>query len=110
MGMISIIKKAGIDAVGTSKPVNVLFGEVLDAEELKIKVDQKLILDREFFIIPKNLTRYEIDLKHEHTWATGSTSDALSKIIIREGLNQGDKVLLLRIQGGQQYLILDKVV
>lgn len=113
MGMIDTIKKASIGAVGASNPVNILFGEVGDIyyfnnhiDKIKIKIDQKLILDKDFFIIPERLTRYEVDLKHNH----GSSNTALGKLVIREGLKRGDKVLLLRVQGGQQYVILDKVV
>ncbi|RXM69435.1 DUF2577 domain-containing protein [Clostridium tetani] len=105
MGMIDTIKKASMGAVGASNPVNILFGEVLSIEDFKIKVDQKLILDKDFFIIPERLTRYEVNLTHNHGY-----SNALGKLVIREGIKQGDKVLLLRVQGGQQYVILDKVV
>lgn len=138
MGMIDIIKKASLGAVGAGNPVNILFGEVLNIDtttletvkdeikyfntymnKMEIKVDQKIILDKDFFIIPESLTRYEVDLKHKHkyedsTCTSNSTKETqeklLDKITIREGLNQGDKVLLLRVQGGQQYVILDKVV
>ncbi|MEW8955616.1 DUF2577 domain-containing protein [Clostridium sp.] len=110
MGMIDIIKRAGIDAVGATNPLNILFGEVLDIDNLKIKLDQKLILPRDFFIVPESLTRYEVDLEHNHSVPEGISSNSLGKLVIREGLKQGDKVLLLRIQGGQQYVILDKVV
>ncbi|RXI38727.1 hypothetical protein DP129_10940 [Clostridium tetani] len=125
MGMIEISKKAAIDAINTSKPVNVLYGEIMEIstntleknygeihyfkayiDKIKIKVDQKQILDKDFFIIPESLPRYEVDLKHSH----GSTGTALGKLVIREGLKKGDKVLLLRVQGGQQYVILDRVV
>ena len=105
MGMIDTIKKASIGAVGASNPVSVLFGEVLSIENFKIKIDQKRILDKDFFIIPERLTRYEVDLTHNH-----GSNNALGKLVVREGLKQGDKVLLLRVQGGQQYVILDKVV
>ncbi|MBD8046747.1 DUF2577 domain-containing protein [Clostridium faecium] len=110
MGMLDTIKKASIGAFDASNPVNILFGEVLSVDNFKIKVDQKLILSKEFFIIPESLIRYEIDLSHNHNYTNGSTSSALNKVIIREGLKQGDKVLLLRMQGGQQYIVLDKVV
>jgi hypothetical protein len=106
MGMIEIIKKASVAAVGAGNPVNMLFGEVLNIEDFKIKVEQKLVLDKEFFIIPESLTRYEVDLTHTH----GQNGPALGKLVIREGLKQGDTVLLLRVQGGQQYVIIDKVV
>jgi hypothetical protein len=110
MGMIEIIKQASVGAVGANNPVAITFGEVLNADELKIKIDQKQILPKEFFVIPESLTRYEIDLTHIHAAPGGSTSNALSKIVIREGLKTGDKVILLRVQGGQSYVILDKVV
>lgn len=110
MGMIDIIKEASIGAVGASSPVNILFGEVLDINNFKIKVDQKLILSKEFFIIPESLTKYELDLTHNHNISEEVSSNSLEKVVIREGLNQGDKVLLLRIQGGQHFVILDKVV
>lgn len=129
MGMMEIIKEASLGAVGAGNPVNILFGEVLNIntttleiikgnihyfksyiDKIEIKVDQKLILDKDFFIIPENLTRYEVDLTHSHSITNGSVSNALDRIVIREGLKEGDKVLLLRVQGGQQYVILDKVV
>ncbi|WML35341.1 DUF2577 domain-containing protein [Clostridium sp. OS1-26] len=110
MGIIDIIKKAGLDAVGASNPVGISFGEVLNVEDLQIRIDQKQILSKQFFIIPESLTKYEIDLTHIHSIPNGSTGTALGKLVIREGLKIGDKVLLLRVQGGQQYVILDKVV
>ncbi|WP_085829400.1 DUF2577 domain-containing protein [Clostridium massiliodielmoense] len=138
MGMIDTIKKASMGAVGASNPVNILFGEVLNIstttletskgevkyfnnhiDKIEIKVEQKLILDKDFFIIPESLTRYEILLKHKHEYEDTSYNSTITKetqqklldrITIREGLKQGDKVLLLRVQGGQQYVILDKVV
>ncbi|MCY6958876.1 MULTISPECIES: DUF2577 domain-containing protein [Clostridium] len=113
MGMLDIIKEASMGAVGASNPVSILFGKVLSTDDFKIKVDQKLVLDKDFFIIPESLTRYEVDLKHTHDYKDNSVTNlntSLDKLVIREGLKQGDKVLLLRVQGGQQYVILDKVV
>lgn len=105
MGMMEIIKEASIGAVGAGNPVNITFGEIIKNNPIEIKIDQKLILSKKFFIVPESLTRYEVDLTHSH----GSGS-ALGKLVIREGLKEGDKVLLLRVQGGQQYVVLDKVV
>ncbi len=53
MGMMDTIKKASMGAVGAGKPVEITFGEVINAEYLKIKVDQKLILDRDFLLFLK---------------------------------------------------------
>lgn len=83
MGLAETIKKAAIDAVEASNPVRVLFGEVLAENPLEIKVDQRFILTQEFLVI---------------------TDTAEPK------LTAGTKVILLRVQGGQQYVVLDKLV
>lgn len=113
--LLDVIKKAGIQGVSAGNPVNILTGEVKSINPLSVSVDQRFILDADFLIIPESLTRYEIDLKHFHTYPidtnTERTETAINdKIVIRSGLMTGNKVLLIRIQGGQKYVILDKVV
>lgn len=113
--LLDVIKAAGIDAVGASNPVNVLFGEVLNSNPLSVKVDQRFTLPADFLIVPESLTRYEVDLTHTHQYtddgSARTTATALTtKLIVRPGLKAGDKVLLLRVQGGQKFVILDKVV
>lgn len=113
--LLDLIKTAGVDAVGASNPVNVLFGEVIGIDPFSVKVDQRFTLTEDFLLVPVSMTRFEIDIKHVHPYTDNgsvrSTSEALvEKIVIRPGLNAGDKVLLLRLQGGQKFIILDKVV
>ncbi|EHQ92131.1 DUF2577 domain-containing protein [Desulfosporosinus youngiae] len=113
--LLDVIKAAGIDAVGASNPVNVMFGEILTISPLSVKVDQRFTLPADFLIVPESLTRYEVDLTHSHQYtddgSSRTTATALTtKLIIRPGLKVGDKVLLLRVQGGQKFVILDKVV
>lgn len=109
MGMIQTIKQAGLDAVNASNPLNIEFGEVLDTKNLTIRVEQKKTLSKEFFLIPESLTRYEVDLRHSHSTGDGSTGSSLDKLVIREGLKEGDGVILLKIKAGSKYLILDKI-
>lgn len=109
MGMIQTIKQAGLDAVNSSNPLNIEFGIVLDSENLTIRVEQKKTLPKEFFIIPESLTRYEVNLKHNHSFSDGSTGNGLDKLVIKEGLKAGDGVILLRIKSGSKYIILDKI-
>lgn len=109
--LLNLIKIAGKQAVGAENPVNLLFGEVLAVNPLSVIVDQRLRLDAGFLIVPESLTRYELDLKHSHNTGSGSTGEALEeKAVVRAGLQEGDKIILLRMQGGQKYLLLDKVV
>lgn len=110
--MLDQIKRAAMEAIEAGSPVAIMFGTVTGVDPLEVSVDQRLSLDADFLIVPESLTRYEINLQHAHTVPSGGvTGEALpSLIVIRPGLQQGDRVLLLRMQGGQRYLILDKVV
>lgn len=110
--MLEIIKKVAKDAVDAGKPVAVQIGTVVAINPLAISLDSRLTLPEVFLIIPESLTRYEIDLSHVHKLnGSPDTERSLTdKIVIREGLAVGDAVLMLRIQGGQKYVVLDKAV
>lgn len=111
MSMLSTIKKAGVGAVQAGNPVNVLFGTVTKTSPLEVNVDQRFTLPADLILVPESLTRYEVELQHNHSHPNGTTGDALTTpIVIREGLQPGDKVILIRVQGGQKYVVMDKVV
>lgn len=44
VGIIKTIKRAALEAVDSSKPVTVYFGQVVSASPLQINVEQKMIL------------------------------------------------------------------
>lgn len=110
------IRKMAIATVDNSNPVNIQLGAVKSVTPLIITIDQRLELDEDFLILTERVQRYEVDLRHNHTYTdsddgTMSTQDALiPKLVIREGLKVGDAVVLARRQGGQEYVVLDKVV
>lgn len=111
MTLSDTIKRLGAGAIEARNPVAVMYGEVTKVDPLEILVDQRFTLESDFLDVTERLTRYEIDLKHNHIYSGGETEDALTdKVVIREGLKVGDSVLLLRVQGGQKYVVLDKVV
>lgn len=110
----SVIKQAAMEAFEASTPVNILPGTVIKINPLEINVDQRFPLPEDFLIVPERLTRYEVDLKHIHQYTddgvTMTTGEALpERIVIRSGLQIGDKVILIRVQSGQQYVVFDKV-
>ena len=102
-----------------SSPVNIAYGTVESIDPLEVNVNQKFTITEGFLIVPERLIRYEVSLKHDHEYidtkgtipTPGITENALlDNLVIREGLHVGDKVLLLRVQGGQKYVILDRLV
>lgn len=109
--MLGVIKQAAMAAYEAGGPVAIMFGSVTKTNPLEVNVDQRFTLDADFLIVPESLVKYEIDVKHTHSYSGGTTGEALpDKLLIRRGLEVGDKLIMLRMQGGQRYLILDKVV
>lgn len=95
--MIKLIKKAAKDAIEASNPVNILYGEVLEGEPLKILVDQRFTLTKQFLIQTESTTELSLTINGV-------------QYTLRPPLLTGDMVVLVRMQGGQKYLVLDKVV
>lgn len=84
MSLIDLIKTVAVKAVEATNPVNVLFGTVVSESPLEVQIHQKLKLTEEFLVITERVAQVN--------------------------LNRGDKVVLFRVQGGQQFVVLDKVV
>lgn len=107
--------KQTIDA---SSQANVFFGTVVTTNPLTINVEQRFTLTQEFFILTKNVKNYTttatINWNTEYKTA-GDTNhnhsiNGTKTITINNGLKENDKVILLQVQGGQKYIVLDKVV
>jgi len=95
--MLNVIKQAALDALEASQPVAIMFGTVTKINPLEVNVDQRFTIDADFLIVSESLTKYVLNIGG-------------AEYVIRPGLQAGDRVVLIRIQGGQKYLILDKVV
>ncbi|WP_025950465.1 DUF2577 domain-containing protein [Geobacillus thermocatenulatus] len=84
MSLVDLIKNVAVKAVEATNPVDVLFGTVVSESPLEVQIHQKLKLTEEFLVITERVTQ--------------------------ANLKRADKVVLLRVQGGQQFIVLDKVV
>jgi hypothetical protein len=95
--MLEAIKRAATEAVAAAGPVIVQLGSVTQINPLKVLVDNRLELTEDLFIMPEYLTEQKITIGTE-------------EYEIRRALTAGDKLLLIRMQGGQRYVIMDRVV
>ena len=57
--LVQSLKKAAVDAVDASKPVNVYFGEVRSTSPLEINVEQKMILGEAQLVLTRNVTDFD---------------------------------------------------
>ncbi|MCW2277727.1 DUF2577 domain-containing protein [Heliophilum fasciatum] len=113
--MLDAIKRAGLAAVEAGNPVAILFGTVTGVNPLEVNVEQRFTLTEDFLVVPERMIHYEVDLTHKHDYidtpaGEKKTQTALSPLVIRKRLEVGENVLLMRVQGGQRYVILDRVV
>lgn len=99
--MVELVKKAALDAVEASKPVQVLYGVVTSSSPLKIQVDQKAIYTEKMLILTRNVTNYSVT-------ATNSQIGTVT-LTLNNALKTGERVLLVRVQGGKKFAVLDRV-
>lgn len=130
--IIEAAKIAALRAVEASKPSGVYLGTVTSISPLKINVEQKMTLESPQLILARDVTEYKVDMTVDHwtenetahthavidTYTGGGTSEPTTHrhaykgrktFTVHNGLIVGDKVILLRVQGGQKYVVLDRV-
>jgi hypothetical protein len=83
--LVESIKKAALDAVDNSSPCCLIFGKVIQESPLRIQVNTKLILEKSQLFIT-------------------------SIVSGKNYLKNGNEVVMIRQKGGQEYLVIDRVV
>lgn len=126
--LLELIKKAAKEAADAGQDSDFCYGTVTSASPLKIIVEQKMELTAAQLVLCRNVTNYTttitvtvdgVDWLTEET--SGGAGDAsfaphnhpvkgTKSVIINNALKKGEKVVLIRKKGGQEYLVLDRVV
>lgn len=126
--LLELIKKAAKEAVDAAQDSDFCYGTVTSASPLKILVEQKMELTSAQLVLCRNVTNYLTTVTvtvDGVDWITENKSGGSSaasfeshnhsikgtkSIIINNALKTGDKVVLIKKKGGQEYLVLDRVV
>lgn len=139
VGVVKKMQQVAVSAIEASKPVNICFGDVLSVSPLQIDVEQKMILDEAQLILSRNVTDYVTEvtvqwdtfthkIPHTHNInLTDSNGDSVTgktdtqnvshshdiegrkQMTIHNGLIKGEKVILVRQQEGQKFLVWDRI-
>lgn len=99
--LVKAMKRAALEAIEASKPVNVYFGQVIADAPLQINVEQKMILGNSQLILSRNVTDHKTMVSVQ--WETEK------EITIHNALEVGDEVILIRQQEGQKYIVIDRI-
>ena len=114
--LVHAIKDLVKQTVKSTQPMDLVFGTVTSANPLQIMINQKMVLSDEFLILTSAVRDHTVPVSIE--WKTEETKcetmhnheiQGRKKITIHNGLTRGEKVLLLRAQGGQNYIVIDRV-
>ena len=125
---LSLLKIAAMEQEQAMKPVAVTFGTVVGEQPLEIMIDQKMTLTESFLILTKSVIDYSVDMTvshvtqphtHSHVYTDDGSKletqphththeySGKKRFTVHHGLKNGDKVILLRIQGGKKFIVLD---
>lgn len=129
--MIDVIKEVIEKLLERKKMTKLEFGTVESVKPLTVRIDAKKLLQEEDLILSHLVKDYYVDITVQHStdsiygsWDTShSHPDAgnntiptdheheyigRKKILIHNGLLKGEKVVMVRQEGGQLYYILDR--
>lgn len=124
-GIVKKVHQAAIDAMESTKPVNVYFGEVMSVSPLKIDVEQKMILGEKQLILTRNVTDFKTKITAgniKNYYYTGDVNSGTApvspshvhavgtiEVTVHNGLAVGDGVILIRQQEGQKFIVVDRI-
>lgn len=136
-GILNIVKQASLDAMENAQICDLRYGKVVSASPLKVQITQQFIIPESLLVVPQHLTNYKLECtftesnqsisgvteksedlkdeedplkKHTHKFSVQLPSrGGRQTITVHNGLKVGDKVALVRKQGGQSYFILDRI-
>ena len=99
-GLLEIVKRAAMDTIDNAQMCDIRTGEIVNVSPIRVQVTNNFILPQSVLIVPQSLTNHQVEVM-----INGETQI----MAVNNALKVGDKVALLRKQGGQSYFILDRI-
>ena len=128
--LVRAVKQAAVEAVKADGPMSVCFGTVTATGPLEITVDQKKKLGEAQLILTNAVRDFNVEMStieglgksegpHYTENESGGAGDAAfashnhkyqgrKKWRVHLALKTGEKVILLRCDGGQKFIVLDR--
>lgn len=126
--LLITIRKIALEAVNASKPTAVVYGKVISSSPLKIQVEQKMTLTAAQLVLTRNVTDYTTKISFDNpaiknivknysmddipgsNYKLTYQENVKNEITIYNGLVVGDEVIMIQMQGGQKYIVMDRVI
>ena len=121
--LLQALKRAAVEAVEVGKPAAFCYGTVTGVEPLQIMADQKLPLGEKQLELTRAVQDYNVDIEistntEDKSGGGGYAEFAAHKheikgrkaIHVHNDLQVGEKVLMLRVQHGQRFIVLSRLI
>ena len=133
MSLKDIIENIVQSVIDRVQPARIVYGTVIAVSPVEVRINERLIISGDALIIPRELQAGAVFHTHTHKVQEHDTEEykqefvtqASGKVVIdhihhvleqettpeetRIGLRVGETVILLRNQGGQEYLVLGRL-
>ena len=109
--MLEELKKIVKQTEEANVPTRFLFGEIKKLSPLTVLVDNRIYLSPPSLVVLKEMYGHKHVIPDHSTAAVSLHAHSVDQLDseISESLKIGDKVVLLRNYGGQEYLILGRL-
>lgn len=117
-----VLKKLINQTIQAGKPTALIKGEVTSTSPVTVKVEGRFEISAPFLELTHNVKDYYVDITVSHTTENraggGGYAEFAShnhdytgrkKILVHNGLKVGEFVWLIRQEGGQVFVVLDRV-
>lgn len=121
-GLPNALRTLVEQTVKSGQPADFVLGEVTAESPLTIRIDEKRELSEDFLLLSDNVRDFEVDIEVNHLTeekSGGANAAAYEshahayrgrkKIKVYNALKAGEKVIMIRQQGGQMYYVADRV-
>ena len=121
-GLVETIKRVALDAVDNAQMCDLRYGTVISVSPLKVQITNQLTIPESLLVVPRRLTNHTVDISVNLSTenASGGENEASfeshshdintqTRVLFYNALKVGERVALLRQQGGQSYFILDRI-
>lgn len=107
--MVDAVKMATDNMIESKKLTGVYQGLVVETAPLKIKIDQKLSISGKQIVLTDAVQDHDVEITiHGITDSDGDSLSGKTTITFHKDLQIGETVLLVRRQGGQQFMVVGR--
>ncbi len=107
--MVDAVKMATDNMIESKKLMGVYEGLVVETDPLKIKIDQKLSISGKQIVLTDAVQDHDVEITlHGITDSDGDSLSGKTTITFHKDLQIGETVLLVRRQGGQQFMVVGR--